>query len=809
MTGTFHDIRYTLRGLWKAPGFTAVTVLTFALGIGANTAVFSVVDAVLLRPLTYSDSERLVVLHETVAQIGRVPVGVGEFIDWRDESKSFEHIALMAVAPVILTGTGQPERLEAARVSASFFPMLGVEPVLGRTFSADEEVLGRHRMIVLSDRLWRRRFAADRSIVGRAVTLNDEPFVVAGVLSPQFRFPRLEQIFAMGIPGGQPELWLPFAVTDVERTENSFAALAKLKPGVTPDQARAELDIIQRRYAQRIANPPQLGADVVRLREQVTGPSRNTLSLLWAAIASVLLIACGNIANLLLVRASARGPELAIRSALGASRGNLLRHSIIDSLTLAALGGLAGVVVAWWSLDLLVKFAPEAVPRLDEVAINGRALIFAFVLTAATGLLVGLLPARRAALSNLIEGLRASARTGSATRRDHAVRGLMVSMQTALTVACLAASGLVVHSLLNVLNVEPGFESRQLLTVDVGLSPGRYPTREARATFVREALQALDNVPGITGAAVVNRLPLNGAGVTSMMVVAGTEGASVPMLERPVADIRSVNANYFGTLGIPLLAGRLFREAEETRPVAVIAETTAQRAWPGESAIGKRFRLAAQRNRVIEVIGVVGDVRHRSLEESPSLTVYLPYSQGFLNTTSFALKTTTNPTTTGAAIRSAIASVDPDVPLQSVRTMETVVAESVSARSLQAGLLMTFGAIAMTLAAIGIFGVMSYAVAQRSKELGIRLALGATRTSVQRMIVGNVLRLIGVGLALGVPLAMIVGYAMRNVLFGVSPQNPIVLAISAGLIALVAVAAAAIPARRAGRVDPIIALRYE
>ena len=309
MTGTVQDVRHAFRSLAKTPGVTAVTILTFALGIGANTAVFSVVDAVLLRPLTYTDPERIVVLHETVPQLGRIPVGIPEFDEWRATATSFEQMALMAVAPVILSGTGEPEQLEAARVSANLFPMLGIEPVLGRTFSVDEEVLGRHRVAVLSDGLWRRRFGSDVSIIGRAITLNDEPFVIAGVLPPEFRFPRLEQVFVAGIPGGQPELWLPFAVTKPERTENSFAALAKLKHGVTVDQASAELGMIQRRFAQRMPNPPQLGADVVRLHDQVTDTSRDTLALLGAAITAVLLIACGNIANLLLVRASARAPD--------------------------------------------------------------------------------------------------------------------------------------------------------------------------------------------------------------------------------------------------------------------------------------------------------------------------------------------------------------------------------------------------------------------------------------------------------------------------------------------------------------------
>ena len=415
-------------------------------------------------------------------------------------------MALLAVAPVILTGAGEPERLDAARVSASLLPMLGINPALGRTFAPDEEVVGRDRVVVLSDALWRGRFGGDPSIVGRSVTLNDQPYLVAGVLPPQL-FPRLEQNFTMGIAGGRPQLWMPFAIREVERGENSFAAIARLKPGVSVDAAAAELSAIQKRIAADIPNPPQLGADVVPLQDQITGASRDTLTLLWAAIATVLLIACGNITNLLLVRGNARGHELAVRSALGASRGMLVRHSLIDSLTLAAIGGTAGLLVALWVLPLILRFAPASLPRLDEVVVNGRALAFAAVVTMGTGILVGLLPARCAAQENLIDGLKRAARAASGGRRDWSVRSLTVVAQAALTVACLGAAGLIVRSLDNVLAVERGFQSERILAVDVSLSPGRYRARDARAAFAREALGRLQGVPGVTSVGFVNKPP--------------------------------------------------------------------------------------------------------------------------------------------------------------------------------------------------------------------------------------------------------------------------------------------------------------
>jgi len=803
----WQDIRYALRSLHRTPTVAAAAVVTFAIGIGANTAVFSVVDAVLLRPLTFADPGRLVVLHETVPQLGRLPVGPGEFEVWKDNARSFDDMALLAVAPMILTGAGDAERLDAARVSASLFPMLGINPALGRTFSRDEEVVGRDRVVVLSDELWQSRFGADPSIVGRSITLNDERYEVAGVLPRRFLFPRLEQIFTMGIAGGRPQLWMPFAVRDIERAENSFAAIARLRPGVPVDAAAQELAAIQRRIAAGIPNPPQLGADVVPLQEQITGASRETLLLLWAAIGTVLLIACGNITNLLLVRGTARGSELAIRSALGASRIALLRHSLVDSLVLAVIGGAGGLLVALWVLPLIIRAAPAGIPRLDEVVVDRRALGFAALVTIGTGLIVGFLPALRAARTNLIDSLKQATRTRSASRRDRAVRSFTVGVQAALTVACLGSAGLLVRSLGNVLNVERGFQSQRIVAVDLSLSPGRFRTRDARAAFTREALERLQALPGVTSVGFVNKPPLSGVSMNTVVAVEGTEDAQIPLVERPQGDVRSVDAGYFRTLGIPLVEGELFDTRDAGRPVAVVSSAMARRAWPGQSAIGKRFRLSSQPARLIEVVGVVGDVRNMGLETSPSLAVYLPYWQVFLNSSAIVLRLAGTPGPSAAAVRAAIAAVDADVPVQSVKTLDSFVLESVADRSFQATLLLLFGAVAMILAAVGTFGVVSNAVAERSKELGIRLALGAPRASLQRMVLVGAIRLVGAGVVVGLPLAIAAGYAMRTSLFGIGPQNPVILASAAVLVLAAGLAAAWLPARRVIRIDPAVILR--
>ncbi len=422
----WQDVRHAVRGLRRTPGFTVAAVLTLALGIGANTAVFSVVDAVLLRPLTYDDPDRLVVVHETLPALGRIPVSAGSFEEWRKAARSFEQMALIAIAPVILTGSGEPERLDAARVSASLFPMLGTTPPLGRTFTPEEEMPGRHRVVALSDDLWRRRFGADPAIVGRTITLNDQIHEVVGVLPPEFRFPRLEQLYASPIASGRPQLWMPFAVGDEERGENSFATLARLRRGVSPQEGRAELGIIQETVARRIPALVDLGADVVTLQEQITGISKDTLAILWAAVGVVLLIACGNIANLLLARASSRRGDIAVRAALGASRERLVRQAVIESLTLGVLGGASGVLVAYWSLPVLLSITPVSVPRLDEVAVGARTLLFAVIVTTLAGIVVGILPAWRVAGANAVEGIRGFAGAATAGRSDGVLRRLLV-----------------------------------------------------------------------------------------------------------------------------------------------------------------------------------------------------------------------------------------------------------------------------------------------------------------------------------------------------------------------------------------------
>jgi putative ABC transport system permease protein len=801
------DASYALRSFARTPVLMAAIVVTFALGVAANTTLFSIVDAVLLRPLTYSDPERLVQIHETMPKLGQIPAGAAEFEQWRIAARSFEQLSLLAVAPVIVTGGGSPQRLDAARVSASLFPMLGVQAALGRTFASQEEVPGHDHVVVLGDGLWRSRFAADPRIVGQTISLNDQPFVVIGVLPSDFHFPRLDHLFVMGIAGDRPQLWTPFAITDADRGENSFAALGRLKPGVTVAQAGAEITGIQQRFAQTITNGPALGADVVPLQQQIAGTTAETLTLLWSAVAIVLLIACGNIANLLLVRAAAQRTDLAIRGALGASGWDLLRHALIDSLVVAALGGAAGLLLAWWSLPLILRSAPATIPRLDEVGLDGRALVFAIALVTIAGLLMGILPGRRAIRTTLSDALRTAGRGATSNRRDRTIRNAMVGAQVGLTVVCLASTGLVVQSLLNVLRVDRGFERDRVIKIDMSLSPGRYPTGDTRIAFTRRTLTAVQNLPGVTAAGFTNKAPLSGISMNSVVVLEGTEEAAIPMPERPQADVRSVDPGYFTTLGIPLLAGRVFNAANPELPVAVVSRALANRAWPGQDPVGKRFRLTAQPNRLLQVIGVAADVHNLGLESPRSATVYLPYWQVLLGGTSFVVRTTNDPAAMTRTVTAAVAAIDPAVPIETVKPMTLVIAESVAGRRFQATVLMLFAGVAVILVAVGIFGVVAYGVAERSRELGIRLALGATPGRIQRMIFSQVLGIVGVGLLLGGPLAVAVGYGLRGALFAVSPVSLWMLSAVCALLLVVSSGAAWLPARRATALDPADTLR--
>jgi len=807
------DLRFALRMLRKNLGFSAIAIATLALGIGANTAVFSVVDSVILRPLAYREADRLFVIHEVVPKFSHIapliPVNAMHFLEWRKSMQSFNQLALISGVTFNLTGSGEPERIPAARVTPSLFPMLGVQAQLGRTFLEAEDQPGRDRVVLLSDELWRRRFAADPGVVGRKIMLDGRPYEIAGVLPASFHFPKLNQLFAMTVAEERPQLWKPFGLRDDELQpigDFNFSCIARLKPGISPARTLSELNVVQARIASQFPEKVELRAALVPLQDQVTGRSRTGLELMLAAVAAVLLIACVNIANLLLARATGRRREIAIRSALGAGSGRLVRQALAESLLLSGIGGVFGMAIAYAAIRLILARAPVDLPRMDEVHPDVRLLLFTVAISALAGVVFGILPAWRFARTDPQEAMRAGSRGNTAGRRSGGLRSLLVGLEVGLSAMCLIAGGLLLHSFVKLIHVDRGFEAERIVTVALNLPGSRYPNLEKRAAFVQSLLERVKSLPGVTAAGISNMLPLAGEGHNNLLSV---EGRNAPMMDRPIADIRYVNPEYFRAMGIPLRAGRIFSEADRERKLALVSALTAARLWPGEDPIGKRFRQGGDESPLLEVVGVVGDVRGVSLNKAPSLTVYMPYWQTFFGGASLAVRTAMDPRAASSAIRTAIRQIDPELPIPAFRTMEDIVAESVAQRRFQMNLVLLFAAAAMLLASLGIYGVVSHSVAQRTNEMGVRMALGARPAAIRRMVLRQSLLPVAFGLAAGVSASMALGRLLGSLLFGVSTGDPVTILGVVGLLIAVAAAATIIPARRATHVDPVTALRYE
>jgi predicted permease len=807
------DLRFAARMLRKNPGFSAIAIATLALGIGANTAIFSVVDAVILRPLAYPDAGRLFAIHEIVPKFSRfaplIPVNGAHFLEWRKSVNSFEELALLNGYTVNLTGANEPERVPMARVSSNLFPMLGVQAQLGRTFTAEEDRSGHDRVVVLDDALWRRRFGGDRNVIGRMIALDGASYEVIGVLPGNLRFPKLSQLFALSIAEERPEIWKPLALRDSELEslgDFDFACIARLKRGISGAQASAELNAVQARITNQMPEKVELKASLVPLREQITGRSRTGLELMLGAIGAVLLIGCVNIANLLLARASARRREIAIRSAIGAGSGRLMRQMLAESLLLSGLGGLLGVAIAYGAVRLILEYAPVDLPRLDEVRLDWRVLGFTVAISVLSGLFFGLLPAWRASRTDPQEAMKSGARGTTAGRSSGRLRSALVGVEVGLGAMCLIAGGLLLHSFIKLLQVDRGFEVRRIVTVALNLPDSRYSSTQKRAAFFRAVLEQVGALPGVVSAGISNMLPLGGEGNNNLLSV---EGATVPFTERPLADVRQVNPEYFRTMGIPLRAGQMFSEADRDRKVMLVSAMTAERVWPGQSPIGKRVRIGDEKAELMEVTGVVGDVRGVSLNKGATMTVYVPYWQRCNSSESLAVKTAADPAALSPSIRNVIRRMDPDLPAPAFRTMEDIMAESVAQRRFQMNMVALFAVAAMLLASLGIYGVVAYSVTQRTNEMGIRLALGAQPGSLRRMVARECLLPVAIGLGAGVAISMAMGRVLGSLLFGVNASDPITIAGVVALLGVVGAAASYIPARRATLVDPVRALRYE
>jgi predicted permease len=797
------DARYGIRMLRKNPGFTTVAVLSLALGIGANTAIFSIIDAVLLHPLPFPEPERLVSIQETESAFhlklsDAIPVSALHFVTWRKQCRSFEQIALLDAFNLNLTGVGEPQRLEAERVSASFFPLLGVQPRIGRSFLDEEDQLGHDHVVILSHSLWRSRFQSEPKIIGRKIMLDGVSFEVVGVMPATFHPPLAEA-----------DVWKPFAMEKDELQvigEFNYNCLARLKKGVSRDQALAEMRVVQNQIARTIPERMELGTVITPIQERITAHARQGLVLLLAAVGAVLLMVCLNIANLLLARATVRRRELSIRAAIGASSGRLCRQMLTESLIISGLGGTAGLLLANAVLKMILAHAPAEIPRLDEVRIDTSLLPFAFLISVFTGIVFGFLPAWRLSRAEPQDVLKTDATTTTASRTSGSLRRLLVGAEVGVTTVCLALGGLLLHSFVHLLRVDRGFNVDRVLTVNLMMPDARYPEPAARAAFLRRLLDGLQSLPGVISTSACNRHLLSGEGSNYFVTM---DGDKAPLLDRPLVDYRCISPGYFRTFGIPLIQGRVFNESDTRQRVAVLSAKTARLLWPRENPLGKHFRLGDEESPVTEVVGVAGDVRGVDLDKVPNPTVYLPYWQRDRSDVVIAARTAMEPASLASAMRAEIRKLDPELPVPAFETMEQVLNAAVAPRRFQLILVSLFAATALLLASIGIYGVVSYSVAQRRAEIGIRVALGATASDVRGLILRQGMAPVLSGWIAGLIAAMAAGRIVRSLLFDTSAADELTLGGVSVLVLLVAMAACYLPGRRATRIDPIQALRYQ
>jgi len=798
------DLRYALRQLARSPAFSLVAGLALALGIGANTAIFSVVDALLLRPLPVKDPDGIVIVWENnrARNRPRNVVGPANFVRWQEQNTVFERMAWFVVLPMNLTGGGEPEQVSTALVTASFFDVLGVGAAQGRSFVPEDGVEGSPDVVAVSHGLWQRRFGSDPGLVGRTVSVNGTPRTVVGVLPPTLRLP----------PGA--ELWVP-STLPAERARNSrgrsLVVVARLKPGVSREQAQAEMDVIAARTEQERPDfNAGWGATVVPLHEQLVGDVRPALLVLVGAVAFVLLIACANVANLLLARATTREKEVAIRMALGAGRGRLVRLWLTESAVLGTLGGLLGVLLAFWALSALIALLPANLSGLADVSIDLPALAFALALSLLTAVIFGLAPALQASGTSQWDALKEGSRTSGEGAGAHVLRGAFVAGEVALALTLLVGAGLLIRSFARLTSVDPGFRSENLLTLGVSLPTSRYGEAAKQVVFFEEAVARIEALPGVVAAGAISFLPLAGPGAATSFKAEGLP--EPPAGEEPVADVRAVTRDYLRAMRIPLRRGRFFDERDTAdaavRKVAV-DETLAERFWPGQDPVGRTIVMSWGQPVRGEIVGVVGDVRLAGLDSPPRSTLYwhlpqLPYSRMTL-----LVRTEGSPEAALGAVRAQIAALDPEQPVSQIRTMQDVVAGSVQQPRFTVLLLGLFAGTALLLAMLGIYGVMAYTVGRRTREIGIRLALGAGRADILRSVLGRGIALTGVGAGLGLLAAAGLSRFLRSLLFEVTPTDPWTFAGVTLLLAGVALLACYLPARRATRVDPMVTLRCE
>jgi putative ABC transport system permease protein len=803
METLFKDIRYGFRSLLKHPGFTAIAVITLALGIGANSAMFSTVNSVLLKPLSYPEADRIVVLEGVNPAKGITDsnMSIPDFADWQSQNQVFDQLAGFVFGGSLLTSGEETERVRATGVTNDFFPLFGIAALAGRTLQADDSEKGRDPVVVLSYGLWQRRFGGNQSVIGSKVTLSGKSTTIVGVLPAGFDYP------------AQSELWVPYPIdAAAERRDNRFfLVVARLKPGVPIAQAQASLDTINQRLAQTYVDTNSgWNVRVINLQERMVGSMRKSLLVLLGAVAFVLLIACANVANLMLARATGRQKEIAVRAALGASRWRVVRQLLTESLLLSVIGGAIGLLLSVWLTKLLVSISPANTPRFDEIKPDAWVFAFTLGLTVVTGIVFGLAPALQAARVDLNGGLKEGGGKGSGGSRNKRLRSLMMISEIALSFMLLVGAGLLIRSFMRLREVSPGFTSDNLLTMRVSLLSSKYAAGEPRIQLLRQTLERLSTLPGVQSTGAVLSLPLGGDTFNV--------GRSYIREGRPFTPEESANAaylaatpDYFRTLQMSVLLGRPFndQDSEKAPMVLIVNETMARQLWPGESPLGRRITIWRDEKFPREIVGVVSDTKS-ALDTDAGSQMYVPYAQDSgWGSMSLVVRTTGDPLNTSAAARGAIRSVDKGIPVYNVRTMNDVLATSVSQQRVSMLLLSAFAGVALLLAMIGIYGVTAYYVTQRTQEIGIRMALGAQMGDVLRLVLTSGMALAVVGIGLGVAGSLALTRLMTSLLFAVKPTDAVTFVTVSMCLLVTALIACYIPARRATKVDPLVALRYE
>ena len=814
MTTMMQNMQFALRQLRRSPGFTLVAVVIMALGIGANTAIFSIVHAVLLEPLPFGDIDRLVQVWHTPPQASfpgmkKFSVSAANFLDWQKQSAAFEKMALYSGTRFDVTGSGKPEAVTASSVSPEFFPVLGAEPLHGRTFLSGESGPGHDRVVVLSYKFWQTHYGADAGAVGRTIRLDSEPYTIVGVMGPAMTKPEFAQ------------MWVPLALTPAEkavRSEHNFRVVGKMKPGVTLKQAQSEMDTISQRLEQAYPGDDKgWGALVVPLREETVGDIRPALLMMLGAVAFVLLIACANVANLVLARTFARRKEIAIRTAMGATRPRIVQQLLSETVLLALFGGVLGLVAAYFGIELLLKYFADKLPRMGEIGLSVPVLAFTLAVSVVTGILSGLIPALRMSKGDINEALKQGLGRTDADGGGRGMRSALVVMEVALSLVLLVGAGLMIRSLWKLQTIDPGFDEHHVLTMSVKVGKKQFTSADQEAQFFDQVQQRVRVLPGVEHAGAVDDLPLVG-GSNQPVAIEGHAAASLS--EQPEVSVRVATAGYFKTMRIPLLEGRDISadDTANSAPVVVISQSMAKQFWPDGSAVGHHLKLSFYPDKDREIVGVVGDVKQDGLDSSVGIaTLYWPLAQTsgapsgpwMPRSLSLVVRTAGEPRTLATAVTAAIQEINKDVPVDNVLTMEEFVGETLTQRSFNMQLLAIFGLLALVLCTGGIYSVLAYTVRRGMKEIGLRIAFGATKADVLRVVVARGMKPTVIGIAIGVIAAIALGRVATSMIYGVSSRDLATFASVTILLMLVALGASIFPALRATRVDPLVVLRDE